>query len=505
MKRKIVSLLLGGALLLTGATSMACTGTIVGRQVAKDGHTILGRTEDYSSAYNKNIIVTPRKEYKNGEMFEDANGLRLPQPRVSYKFTSIPDGYQDEGEVFDAAGFNEFGVSMTATVTAYAHEKAYAADPLTKNGLTESSITGIVLPRVKTAREGIELVAKICDEHGSSEGNIIFISDQKETWYMEMLTGHQYVAIKYPEDCFSVVPNCYMLGTVDVNDKENVIASKDLINLPKKHGFLVEEDGKIHVRKTYAEKLNDYNRSRLWGGINFLDKDKNIAYDAEEFELFQKTDKKISVKDVMEMQRHRYEGTKYDANLAENENVRAIGTINQEECHVLEVREDYPRELGGIMWVAMGNSEHSIYVPVIGGILDTIDEYKVTGNYYKPESAYWTLRGVSALSELNREKYGKNVRAYWNKEELRLLEEQKSVDNIIKEMYKTDRNRAIEYATCLAKKNLTKAYEDGQTLFTELMTYFYRDSGKKQDKPYEPSLVGGEMAGDAPLEEAVKH
>lgn len=505
MKKKLLSLVLGVSILFTSTASFACTGTIVGKKVAKDGHTILGRTEDYSSAYNKNIVVTPRKTYKKGEVFEDANGLKLPQPKVSYKFTSIPDGYQDEGDVYDAAGFNEFGVAMTATVTAYAHEKAYAADPLTEKGLTESSITGIVLPRVKTAREGIELVAKICDEHGSSEGNIIFISDDKETWYMEMLTGHQYVAVKYPEDCFSVVPNCYMLGTVDINDKENVIASKDLVNLPKKHGFLVEENGKIHVRKTYAEELSPYNRSRLWGGINFLDKDKKIPFEAEEFELFQKTDKKISVKDVMEMQRYRYEGTKYDANLPENESVRAIGTINQEECHVLEVREDYPRELAGIMWVAMGNSEHSIYVPVLGGITDTIAPYRVTGNYYKPESAYWTLRGVSALSEINREQYGKNVRAYWNKEEIRLLNEQKDVDKKIKELYKNNPKKAIEYATNLGNKNLTKAYEDGKTIFTELMTYFYRDSGKKQKEAYKPSLVGGEMTTDAPLEEAVKH
>lgn len=505
MKKRLITLGLITTILFSSSSVLGCTGTIVGKKVAADGHTILGRTEDYSSAYNKNIIVTPRKTYKDGEMFEDANGLKLPQPKESYKFTSIPDGYQDEGDVFDAAGFNEFGVAMTATVTAYAHEKAYKADPLVEKGLTESSITGLVLPRVKTAREGIELVAKIIDKHGSSEGNIIFISDQKETWYMEMLTGHQYVAVKYPEDCFSVVPNCYMLGSVDIKDKENVIASKDLVNLPKKNGFLVMEDGKIHVRKTYAEELSPYNRSRLWGGINFLDKDKNIAFEAEEFELFQKTDKKISVKDVMEMQRYRYEGTKYDANLPANENIRAIGTINQEECHVLEVREDYPKSMGGIIWVAMGNSEHSIYVPVIGGITDTTAQYKVTGNMYTPNSAYWTLRGVSALSEINRDKYGVNVRKYWNTEELRLLKEQKDVDKKLKDLYKKDEAEAIKYVDSLAKKNLTKAYKDATTIYKELNTYFLRDSGKKQEKAYVPSLIGGEMTTDAPLEEAVKH
>ena len=46
----------------------------------------------------------------------------------------------------------------------------------------------LVLPRVKTAREGIELVAKVLDEKGSAEGNIIVVADKNELWYMEILS-----------------------------------------------------------------------------------------------------------------------------------------------------------------------------------------------------------------------------------------------------------------------------------------------------------------------------
>ena len=52
------------------------------------------------------------------------------------------------------------GVSMTSTVSATPHDKILEADPLVKNGLAEAAMVDLVLPRAKTAREGIELVAK---------------------------------------------------------------------------------------------------------------------------------------------------------------------------------------------------------------------------------------------------------------------------------------------------------------------------------------------------------
>ncbi len=37
---------------------------------------------------------------------------------------------------------------------------------------------------------------------------------------MEILSGHQYVAVKVPEDKYAVFANTYYLGHVDLNDKE---------------------------------------------------------------------------------------------------------------------------------------------------------------------------------------------------------------------------------------------------------------------------------------------
>ncbi len=42
---------------------------------------------------------------------------------------------------------------------------------------------------------------------------------------MEILRS-QYVASKFPQDRYAILPNTYYLGHVDLKDKDNVIASK---------------------------------------------------------------------------------------------------------------------------------------------------------------------------------------------------------------------------------------------------------------------------------------
>lgn len=503
MKRKfrksIVYLFIFALLLAPSSQALACTGVIIGEGVSADGNPMIGRTEDWQSAYNKMLIATPAKTYQPGDMYTDVYGFSYPMPEKTYRTVTIPDGYQEEGDIFEAAGWNEMGVTMTATVTASSNEAALAADPLTQGGLYESSVVSVVLPRIETARQGVDVLADIMDTRGVQEGACIAIADQNEIWYMELLSGHQYVAIKYPKDAFSVFPNCFMLGKVDINDKENVVASADIINLPREHGFLVEEDGYINIKKTYGEELSSKNRDRLWGGINFLDKDKKIPYDAEDFDFIQTTDKKISLKDVMEFQRTRYEGTFKDANLAENKGVRPIGTVEQEEAHIIQIKKDYPRELGGVLWVAMGNAEHSMYVPTFGAITDTIAPYQVQGDSFDENSAYWTMRQVSALSEIDRDLYGTYVREYFDKMEKAMIQDQAKIDQELISTYQASPGQAVALATDYSKQYQQRAFDDAKLLSKELNTYFFDVSGnagvkgnKKVEFPYVPSLLGEE-------------
>ena len=45
-------------------------------------------------------------------------------------------------------------------------------------------------------------------------------ADDKEMWYMERYTGHQWAAIRFPEDRYAVVANDGMLSTVQVGSSD---------------------------------------------------------------------------------------------------------------------------------------------------------------------------------------------------------------------------------------------------------------------------------------------
>jgi len=93
--------------------------------------------------------------------------------------------------------------------------------------------------------------------------------------------------------------------------------------------------------------------------------------------LWRKADKKITLEDVMELQRYRYEDTDKNANLPENAGVRTIGTPTSIDAHIIQMKDTLPKAVGGVMWMAMANAEHSVYLPFYGNITDTYPAYKV--------------------------------------------------------------------------------------------------------------------------------
>ena len=49
----------------------------------------------------------------------------------------------------------------------------------------------LVLPFVKTAREGVKCLGQLIEKYGTGESNGIAFSDNEEVWYLETGAGHQ--------------------------------------------------------------------------------------------------------------------------------------------------------------------------------------------------------------------------------------------------------------------------------------------------------------------------
>ena len=285
-------------------------------------------------------------------------------------------------------------------------------DPYVKDGLAESGLTSIVLPSVKTAREGVELIAKIVEEKGAAEGNIVTIADKEGVWYMEILSGHQYAAILFPEDRFAVFPNTFFLGHVDLSDTERTIASKDLEKVAKKANSYKEVDEKFHVSQSYNPPLQEADRSRVWSGIKSLDPSSPVKYDDASFDLLHTTDRKLTLRDAMNLQRNRLEGTKYkpqDQMELDGKGIPKKGEFdavykypisnpNVMEAHIFQLKDDVPASAGGgTMWLSMGSPRNAPYLPYYGNILNTYQAYQELGDHYNDRSWYWTISRINDL------------------------------------------------------------------------------------------------------------
>ena len=415
MKKKFFSWAIPALMLLTlfpfQAVS-ACTGFIIGKDLTTDGSTLYGRTEDLEPNHNKNFVVRERKYNKAGDQFVDeTNGFSFDLPAVSYKYTAVPDVTPEQG-VFDEAGFNEEGVSISATVSASANDDIQKVDPYVKDGIAESALTSVVLPHVKTAKEGVELLAKIVREKGAAEGNIVTIADKTGVWYMEILSGHQYAAIKFPDDKYAVFPNTFFLGSVDKNDSENTILSADLEKTARDAGTYKEINGSFHVAQSYNPPLAEADRSRVWSGIKALDPNADVNYDDEYFELMHSTSDKLSLRDAMNLQRNRLEGTDFkpqdqmeldgkgipDKTKADPVYKYPISNPNVMEAHIFQLKDNLPASTGGgILWLAMGSPRNAPYLPYYGNISNTSQPYQEMSTAYNENSWYWIVSRINDL------------------------------------------------------------------------------------------------------------
>ncbi|MDB8619546.1 C69 family dipeptidase [Streptococcus parasanguinis] len=493
-------------LLLPIQAVQACCGFIIGRQLTKDGTTLFGRTEDYpyypnGGKHNKNYVVVDAKTYNEGDQIEDeSNGFTYPHAASEMKYTATYDSARGDGSngAFGEHGFNEAGVSMTATVTAIPNKKVLKTDPLTGNGIPEAAMLDVVLPRVKSAREGVEFLAKVIEEKGSAEGNVVVFADQKETWYMEILSGHQYVAVKVPEDKYAVFANTYYLGHVDLNDTENVIASKDVEKVAKESGnYKTDKDGNFHIAKSYGpEKYAEGDRSRTYAGITLLDPDSKVTYEDDEYELFRSpTDpnKKYTLEDAFALQRNRFEhlngrfvpddqiGVKKQGDDGSNDTVRkdqykyALGNENVIDAHVYQINPNLPKSFGGTVWLGMGPSRNTPYVPFYGNLKDTYEAFKPQTATYDPNSWYWTVWHIDNMAINNQDVFGKSVQDHW-----KALEKQFIVDQEKKD---------IEYYSLKDQPEAAKAAEDKVTKdaleLSDRLFQHFKDYEKLMEKQLE--------------------
>ena len=110
-----------------------------------------------------NIEVHEDTKFGPEEFVAKDSKFRCPLPKEALGYTGLPD-YQFPGE-WGSAGFNTAGVGMSSTETIFSSEKALAFDPYVENGLAENCTYNIVLPYIRSAREGAARLGKLIEQY----------------------------------------------------------------------------------------------------------------------------------------------------------------------------------------------------------------------------------------------------------------------------------------------------------------------------------------------------
>ena len=303
---RVLSVTLAGAMLLS-TSALACTGVYVGKDVSDQGTYLIARSEDQGQGdYNKMFQVQPRVENVPGRFITDtATGFQIPLPATTYKYTYVPDYTRGDDGMYPGSCTNEYGVSITATVSTSTCEAWEAEDPFVEPGLREAILAASVAAVSTTAREAVDVLLGYVDEYGSEEGNTVMITDQDEAWIVEIYGGHQYCAMKMPDDKVAVFGNHNMIGLVDpkATPEDGYIYSDGLFDTIDKLGLAVKEGELYHLAKSVTNNTReDYNNMRNWAGMTILAPSLAGEYDSDEFyPLFYSPDEKVSVLTVMDI------------------------------------------------------------------------------------------------------------------------------------------------------------------------------------------------------------
>ena len=423
---------------------MACTTVLVGKKASNDGSTMIARTDDGHFDVKKIIVVEPEDTKRVYKSVVSHAEVELPENPM--RFTASPNVEPGEG-VWAATGINSANVGMTATETITSNPRVLAADPFvnaippktkrdkwTPGGIGEEDFVMVVLPFVKTAREGVLRLGELLEKYGTYESNGIAFNDENEVWWMETIGGHHWIAKRLPDDMCVIAPNRQGLDTFDLDDalgaKKDHLCSEDLREFISDNKLDLNKDGRFNPRKIFGSNTDAdriYNNPRAWFMGRYLCPDskkwegEGADYGPESGDIPWAVvpDRLVTVEDVKYLLSSHFQGTPYDPYSGKDTGVRgkyrSIGINRTGVMAICQIRPDVREEIKGLEWVCFGSTTFDAIVPVYTNVpklpayLSNVEATVSTENFY------WSSRLIGALADENYPSCIQHIERYQSK------------------------------------------------------------------------------------------
>lgn len=386
---------------------MACTTVIVGKKANIANSTIIARNCDAETCnVPVKFVVVPAKSEK--QIFHSyVTGLDIPLPENAMRYQMAPFvDYKVHGQ-FGECGINRENVAMSSTESLYGNSQVLGLDPLVSDGIGEDALLSIVLPFIHSAREGVQYLGKLIEKYGSHEGNGIAFSDKDEVWYMEIPTGHYWVAERLDDNKAAVIANQVSLQDIDFDDSSRFMWAHGIREFVNDNHLNPDVDhfNFRHIFGTSNSRDRCYNTPRVWFGQKYLGH-MACSPTSDDLDFSFKPDRKLKREDVEYVLSSHYNETVYDPLAEDNSEqdrtkFRPISMARCAESHILEIRNNVPIGLAGIAWLNFAPTAFNPYVPFYANAMGTAPEYENTTDTYDSEQAYWLSRTVAALIQPN--------------------------------------------------------------------------------------------------------
>ncbi len=467
----LVLFLISATVFFISKPVLSCTNLLVTKAASTDGSTMITYTADSYNMYGE-LYYFPAARYPKDAMldvFEWDSGKFLG------KIKQVSETYNVVGNM------NEYQVVIGETTFGGREE---LVNP--KGILDYGSLIYIALQRAKTAREVIKVMTDLVEEYGyHSSGESFSIADPNEVWILEMIgkgpgvNGANWVAIKIPDGYIAGHANASRITTFSLNDPQNVMYSKDIIEFARSKGFFSGKDNEFSFSDAFspldfgAVRFCD---ARVWSMFRRCNAsmEKYVDYirgeSMDRMPLYIKPDKKLSLEDVMSLMRDHYDGTEFDMKKGvasgpyntpirfrpltwefegkEYFNERPISTPQTGWSYISQSRSWLPNEVGGLLWFGVDDTKMTVYLPVYSSIT------KVPHNYQKGlgsltdftwESAFWVFNFVANYVYPKYSLMIDDVLKVQQELEGKFLARQKEVEDKAVSLSKISRRDAIEY------------------------------------------------------------
>lgn len=410
---------------------MACTTILVGKKASYDGSTMIARNDDSGSGHftaKKFVVVTPEEQPKT--YVSVLSHVKVELPEQAMRYTSMPNAEKREG-IWAASGVNEANVAMTATETITTNPRVQGADPLVvyqpakdgqeevPGGIGEEDIVCLVLPYIKSAREGVARLGHLLETYGTYENNGIAFQDADEIWWLETIGGHHWMARRVPDDVYVVMPNQLGIDRFDFSDalgeQKEYMCSADLEEFVKTYHLDLSQDGEFHPRDAFGshdDADHVYNTPRAWFMERYLNPHTKV-WDGPHADFTPASDdlpwcmvpeKKVTVEDVKYVLSSHFQGTPYDPYAAYGDKslrgaYRSIGINRNDFLAVIQMRPQMEQENGVIEWLAFASNAFNVLVPFYADVEETPEYLANTTGEVSTENFYWSSRLIAAMAD----------------------------------------------------------------------------------------------------------